>query len=174
MNSLRNLIRDTVYGNGLTFAIRVFLGGLLLLLGCSKLYDPSAFGDVIARYDILPQAFIGYAAIVIPVLETVVGLFLVIGYKTRASAGLSIILMIFFILFIGVNLARGRSFDCGCLDASQFGLDIHETISGWLIVRDLFFLAGFSLLFKAERHIISLEDYGEKERLRHLEHSKYE
>ena len=175
MNSFKSLIRDAVYGgNGLTLVIRVILGGLFLLLGGVKLYDPGAFGNVIARYDILPQVFIGYAAIVVPVLEMLIGLFLVIGYKTRASAGLSILLMVAFILFIAVNLGRGRSFDCGCFDARQFGLDINESISGWLILRDLIFLGGFILLYRAERHLFSIENFREKMRLKNLEQTKYQ
>jgi uncharacterized membrane protein YphA (DoxX/SURF4 family) len=174
VNSFINFIRDAVYGNSLTLVIRIILGGLFLLLGGAKLNDPGAFGIVIARYDILPQVIIGYAAIVVPVLEMLIGLLLVIGYKTRAAAGLSIFLMMLFILFIAVNLVRGKSFDCGCLNAGQFGLDINERISGWLILRDLIFLAGFILLYRAERHVFSLENFREKMRLKNLEQTKYQ
>jgi len=174
MNTFSNYTRDVIYGNNITCIIRIFLGGLFLLLGCAKLYDPESFSGVIARYDILPQIFIGYAAVTIPVMEVLIGLLLVFGYKVRAAAAVSILLMMLFIMFIGINIIRGRSFDCGCFDAKQFGLDINENISAWLILRDFIFLAGFALVFRAERHMFSLENYREKLRLKNLEQTKYQ
>jgi uncharacterized membrane protein YphA (DoxX/SURF4 family) len=146
---------------------------MLLFTGCVKLLDPESFGGLIAGYDILPSVLVPYAAVWVPVFEAVIGVLLVIGYKIRASAMTAIFLMALFIVFVSVNLIRGRSFDCGCFGLSRIGLGIQEEISAWVVIRDLFFLAAFALVFSAERHLFSLENYREKMRLKNLEQSRY-
>ncbi|OHD69429.1 MAG: hypothetical protein A2W19_05845 [Spirochaetes bacterium RBG_16_49_21] len=173
MKIFKNFFVDVMYGNKFTSAVRIVLGGMLLFAGGIKIYDPESFGGLIARYDILPRILAGYAAVLIPVLEMVIGLLLVVGYKVRASSLMAVFLMALFIVSIGLNLMRGRSFDCGCFDVRRIGLDINETISAWLVVRDSVFLVAFALLFSAERHLFSLENYCEKMRLKNPEQSKY-
>ncbi len=170
---IKNFFVDLKYGNRITSAVRILLGSMLLFAGVIKLLDPESFGGLIAGYDILPPLLIPYAAVWVPVFEAVIGLLLIIGYKVRASAMLAILLMALFIMFISVNLVRGRSFDCGCFSLSRLGLGIQEEISAWVVTRDLLFLAGFALVFSAERHLFSLENYREKMRLKNLEQSNY-
>ena len=171
---LKDFLGDTLYGNRATFIIRILLGGLFILSGSLKLFEPDTFARIIALYDILPDAFAAYAAILVPVLEVLLGLLLLMGYKLRAAALLLMVLVALFIVFITVNLVRGRSFDCGCFDTRRFGLNINETISPWLVIRNLIILAGLALVFRAEKHLASIEWYWEKKRLKNLEKTKYE
>jgi len=110
----------------------------------------------------------------VPALELLVGLSLLIGCKVRASAFIAVLLMAVFIVFITVNVVRDRRFDCGCFNMRILGLDFTETVSPWLIVRNVIFLVGFALVFRARRHLLSLEHYIEKSRLKNLEKTKYE
>ena len=167
-------VSSTLYGNRLTAAVRLLLGAMLLLSGALKLPDPGQFAQVVARYDIIPPDLVPYAAVLVPALETLLGLLLVVGYRIRAAAFISLLMMIAFSVFIAVNLARGRSFDCGCFEVSRLGLEFGETVSAWLVVRDLVFVAGFALVARAQRHLFSLEYLVERTRLKNLEKAKYE
>jgi hypothetical protein len=92
----------------------------------------------------------------------------------RASAFIAMLLMSAFLVFISINVARGRRFDCGCFNVGILGLDFAETVSPWLALRNLIFIAGFALVFHARRHLFSIEYYIERSRLKHLEKTKYE
>jgi uncharacterized membrane protein YphA (DoxX/SURF4 family) len=173
-SGIKRAINSTLYGNRLTTVIRILLGAMLVFSGSLKIVDPEAFGRVIVRYDILPEILIAYAAILVPALEIVVGLFLLIGCKVRASAFIAMLLMIAFLVFISANVARGRRIDCGCFNVGILGFDFAETVSPWLAVRNMIFIAGFALVFYAKRHLFSIEYYIERSRLKHLEKTKYE
>lgn len=173
-SGIRRAINSTLYGNRLTAMIRILLGAMLVFSGSLKIVDPEAFGSVIARYDILPEIIVAYAALLVPALEVLAGLFLLVGCKVRASAFIGMLLMIAFFFFISVNLVRGRRFDCGCFNVGILGLDFYESVSLWLAFRNVIFIAGFVLVFHAKRHIFSIEYYIEKSRLKNLEKTKYE
>jgi putative oxidoreductase len=173
-SGIKRAINSTLYGNRFTVMIRILLGAMLVFSGSLKIIDPEAFGRVITRYDILPGVLVAYAALMVPALEIVSGLSLLIGCKVRGSAFIAMLLMAAFLVFILVNVARGRQFDCGCFNVGIFGLDFAETVSPWLAARNVIFIAGFALVFRARRHLFSLEHYIEKSRLKNLEKTKYE
>jgi putative oxidoreductase len=173
-SGIRRAINSTRYGNWLTTSVRIFLGAMLVFSGAVKIVEPDAFSRVIALYDIIPVSLVPYAALGVPALELLLGLMLCAGSKVRAASCLSALLMAAFVVFIAVNVVRGKQFNCGCFDANLFGLDLAERVSPWLVLRDLVFMAGFMLVFGAERHLGSLEHLMERTRLKNLEKSKYE
>ncbi len=173
-SGIRKAVSSILYGNRFTVLIRVALGAMLVLSGSVKMVDPASFGQIVARYDILPALLVPYAASLVPALELVLGLALLIGLKVRASAAVAVLLMAAFIVFISVNVFRGRSFECGCFQPRLLGLGFSENVSPWLIVRNCAFLAGFAILYRADRHLLSLQNFAEKTRLKNLEKSKYE
>lgn len=173
-SGIRKAINGVLYGNRLTVMIRILLGAMLIFSGTLKITDPASFGQMVAQYEILPTMLIPYAASLIPALELLLGLTLVIGLTVRASAGIAAILMTAFITFITINLFRGRTFECGCFQSRILGLGFSETVSPWLVVRNCIFLAGFVIILRAERHLLSLENFVEKIRLNNLEKTKYE
>jgi uncharacterized membrane protein YphA (DoxX/SURF4 family) len=173
-SGIRKALNSILYGNRLTVLIRIVLGAMLVFTGAVKITDPVSFGQIVARYEILPPSLVPYAASFIPALELILGLTLLIGIKVRASAGLAVLLMAAFIVFISVNVFRGRSFDCGCFQLHLLGIGLSEALGPWLILRNCLFLAGFAILYRADRHLLSLENFAEKTRLSNLEKSRYE
>jgi putative oxidoreductase len=171
---LKKGINSTLYGNRLTSAIRIAMGLLLVVSGALKLPDPGQFAQVIMRYDIVPADLAPYAAVLVPALETLLGLLLVIGYRVRAAALIAAAMMLAFGAFIAANVARGRSFDCGCFELGRLGIEFGETVSVGLVARDLLLAAGFALVACAQRHLYSLEYLVERIRLKNLEKTKYE
>jgi uncharacterized membrane protein YphA (DoxX/SURF4 family) len=169
MPNIRAIMADIIYGNRATLVLRLVLGALLIFSGIFKVIDPENFHATVARYDILPETIVPYAVLLIPYLEVILGLFLAFGYKVQASSFISIVLFIAYIVLISVSLARGNTFDCGCFELNRFGLNIDETIGIKVIIRDIMILAAFIVLFKADRHLFSIENFLENLRLKDME-----
>ena len=55
----------------------------------------------------------------VPLLETALGVLLLLGLGTAIAAALAVPLFLSFGLAIGLNLARGRDFNCHCFGAVQ-------------------------------------------------------
>lgn len=173
-SGIRKAINSTLYGNRFTVLVRVALGAMLAFTGAAKMTDPVSFGQIVARYGILPPELAPYAASFIPPLELILGLALVIGIRVRAAAALALLLMGIFTAAVSINVFRGQSFDCGCFQLHLLGVGLAEKVGPWLILRNCLFLAGYALVFRADRHLLSLENFIEKVRLNNLEKTKYE
>ncbi len=112
---------------------------LVLLFGAAavhKLRDPRRFRAIVAEYRIVREALAPVASVVIVVGELAVALALALP-RTRAAGWTgAAVLAATYALALGVNLARGRRrLDCGCLGAGG-----RETISWWLVGRNLVLL----------------------------------
>lgn len=162
-------IKQMLYGNSVSAVVRIVLGMLMLFSGWFKILDPEVFSSIILQYDLIPAAWASYPALVLPVVECVIGLFLVFGIRIRAASLLAALMMLFFTGAIAINLARGNTFDCGCFELNRIGIGIEETISPWLIVRDLVFFGAFMLVFSVKRHIFSFEAMRERMHLENIE-----
>ena len=163
---LKNFISNTLYGNGLTTTLRIFMGILFTYSGFYKVLWPNTFAKIIIKYNVIPEIVVPYVAITLPFLEITLGILLIIGFRIKASSLILISLMLLFILSISINVIRGESFDCGCFELSKFG--IKEEIGISLIIRDIIFLLIFILIFNARRHLLSLDYLIERGNLSHL------
>lgn len=168
MKSLKSHIAETLYGNAITTAVRIAMGAVFLLSGVLSSLDPAAFGAAVARYGLVPAMLVPYAAILIPSVEVVIGLCLIMGYRTRAAALLGTVLLATFIAAMVYALSAGKSFDCGCFDVKRFGIEFDETIGPKVIARNALFIAALTLVFRARRHVLSLENYRDRLHLTNL------
>jgi putative oxidoreductase len=99
--------------------LRIALGGIFLYAGSVKLLEPREFADRIAAYQMLPLSLISPMALGLPPLEMILGLFLVIGWKSRMAAlGITLLLGIF-LLALGQGILRGLPIDCGCFGSGS-------------------------------------------------------
>lgn len=127
---------------------RLILGMVLVWAGVAKVAKPTLAARAVQAYQILPYDFASYVGYALPVLEILVGLLLVAGLFTRASAVVGGLLMLAFIIGISWAWAHGLALDCGCfggggtIAASQthYPLEILRDVgllacAGWLIVR---------------------------------------
>ena len=108
---------DTLGQPHVQLLLRLVLGGLLLLAGITKLADRTAFRRAVVEYELLPTALERPFATILPLLETVLGTLLLLGLGTSVAAALATPLFLSFGVAIGVNLLRGRQFDCHCFGA---------------------------------------------------------
>ena len=122
----------------LAVPIRVALGVLFIAASLYKIAEPYEFGLSIATYDILPLSLINIMAITLPWIEVFIGLSLILGFWTRASALAVAGMMVMFMIAIGIALSRGLLIGCGCFASAEAGDEISEAT----LIRDAVWLAG--------------------------------
>jgi uncharacterized membrane protein YphA (DoxX/SURF4 family) len=104
----------------IALAVRIALGGILVLAGSLKLPDPSAFANEIANYRFLPS-LAPWLAATLPMVEIVLGMALVVAPQSwrRAAALATAGLMAIFTVAVTQVVARGINVDCGCFGGSS-------------------------------------------------------
>ncbi len=134
----------------LRLAARLILGGVFLYACYDKILHPAAFAQVIYHYQILPESWIGAAALVLPWLELLVGVFLIVGVWLPGAVLCANLLLLTFWSALLYNTLRGLNVDCGCFGAATD----HATVATmtWYLVRDgLFLVPAVYLLVRVMR-----------------------
>ena len=80
------------------------------------------------QYGLLRPRFVGPATRLLPPFELVASVFLLAGLGIAYVSGVLAGALVVFTVAVGINLARGRSFDCGCRAAGA------PSKIGWPIV----------------------------------------
>jgi putative oxidoreductase len=122
-----------------TLVSRIILGGVFLVAGATKIPAPGALAASIRSYELgLPEWFVSLSSHALPYLEVMLGVYLLAGLFTRASAWTANGLTVLFLLALVQGALRSLEIDCGC-----FGPSLErEPPSLWLAAaRDLGLLA---------------------------------
>ena len=147
--------------NGLFVLIcRLVVGAVFIFASLDKLQNPAAFAVVIHHYRMVPFSLLHAFTMFLPVLELIVGIALIVGFRQRGAALITLVLNLMFIAAISTALFRGLDISCGC-----FNTDGGHAVGLSLIIRDsLLLLAclpplfslnqgpGISNLFKGQNH----------------------
>ena len=115
----------------LSLVLRVYIGSIFITAAMAKLPYPAEFVEALAAYLIAPYVFVNFAAVVMPWVELICGLFLIMGLMTRATASIIALMLGAFTVAVIINLFRGTPISCGCFDT------VGEEISWWTIARDV-------------------------------------
>lgn len=129
-----------------TLASRLVLGGVFFVAGITKALNPGGFAASIRSYELaLPEWFVSLSAYGLPYLEILIGLYLIAGLFTKASAWAANAMMVVFILALLQGALRGLEIDCGCFG----GAATEESPSLWsAFLRDIGLLAiGLHIVF---------------------------
>lgn len=98
---------------------RLILGAVFAYAGVSKILDPGALAASIRSYGLgLPEWFVTISAHGLPYLEVLLGLYLIAGLFSRASAWTTNFLMVVFIVALAQGALRGLQIDCGCFGSA--------------------------------------------------------
>ncbi|MEU8182019.1 MauE/DoxX family redox-associated membrane protein [Micromonospora sp. NPDC049044] len=124
---------------------RLGLAAVWLVAGASKVGDLAASGRAVNAYQVLPYDVATVVGAALPFVELALGVLLLLGLATRLVAGVSVALLVVFIVGIASAWTRGLAIDCGCFGSGgQLG---EGQAPSYLpeILRDLGFLvlAGF-------------------------------
>lgn len=93
---------------------RFALAAIFIRAGTTKLANLREFRLAVANYEVLPPSLVPTVALSLPAGETAGGVLLLLGIAPGMVSAVLAALLVCFSAAIGLNLTRGRSFDCGC------------------------------------------------------------
>lgn len=103
-----------------TLVSRLVLGGIFLLAGIAKIGVPDALRYAINQYSLpIPGFVVDTMAVGMPVLEVLVGVWILLGLFTRFSAVIAGVMMVIFTIALTQAWLRGLIIDCGCFGGAQ-------------------------------------------------------
>ncbi|MCK7638560.1 DoxX family protein [Corynebacterium sp. CCM 9187] len=119
---------------------RLALAAVWLYSGWQKITDPVTTRQAVRAYELFSDDTADLIAVILPIGELILGVFLLIGLFLRFSAFISAVLLLVFIGGISWAWARGLSIDCGCFGGG--GGNPETTWWSYLseILRDVVFL----------------------------------
>jgi len=132
-----------------TAFLRIAIGLLLILAGIAKAISPLTFSAALNAAEWLPHTLSNFLVVGVPVVEVALGFGLLIGWKVRATAIITFVLMALFTGFLLIETARGNSINCGCFGESNGLLAPLTSGSGALIRNGLLLLMAGILIRSA-------------------------
>ncbi|HTB35238.1 MAG TPA: DoxX family protein [bacterium] len=97
-------------------AFRLAVGFLFVLAAAGKLRDPVKFMGGMDQYGLVHGPILPLGAAAIPGIELVAGLCLLLGWRTRAAAGVISGLLLMFIAAMAAAMSKHLELDCSCFD----------------------------------------------------------
>src|SRR5574341_625795 len=96
-------------------ALRIILGILFIITGALKFPNLKGFSVIVASYGLLPRQLVKPAAYAQPVIEFIVGWWILSGKGLFYSATAGLILMIVANIFVASGLIQKKKMEnCGC------------------------------------------------------------
>jgi uncharacterized membrane protein YphA (DoxX/SURF4 family) len=112
------------------WGLRILLAGVFLFAAYSKLKQSYlVFAMSIDSYQLLPEWAVLAVARSLPIIELLIGIGLLIGWKLRQVAFGGMVLLLFFFGILVFSYGKGMAIDCGC-----FG--VGEALSAKTLLRD--------------------------------------
>jgi hypothetical protein len=134
-------------GSMAAWSVRLAVAAIFLEAAQHALSERPAFATILGAYRILPEALVGAASLLLPVLQIAAAFALMVPRATLPGAVLGGLLLMLFTAAICINLLRGRTdIDCGCGGESQ-------RISRALVLRNLVLIAGLAGTLAAPAHV---------------------
>lgn len=142
MNRARR-VREKWFAAAL-LVFRLFLGGVFLYSGATKIIDPGGFALSVYHYQLLPDVLVNPMAIILPWVEVVCGAALILRWWVGGASLVVTGLLLVFLTALVITLVRGLDISCGCFSSTGEG-----KISWWYLLRDfsLFAMGVLILLF---------------------------
>ena len=112
-------MRKIIDNDILTMVSRVVIGLIFIYASFYKIIEPASFARSIWFYHMVPGSLINLMALILPMLELILGLALIGGLFYRGSVIWANLLTVVFLIALGSAMARGIDIDCGCFKASK-------------------------------------------------------
>lgn len=134
-------------------AIRLFLGGLFLAAGVSKVGAPlQMLANIYAYQIVIPDWVANTIAHTLPWMEILLGIGLIAGLWLPVTVGWTAAMLCVFTIMTAQAWWRGLEIDCGCIDLST----LHPALAalstpGGATLRNIVLLALCAVLFRMTR-----------------------
>jgi putative oxidoreductase len=109
---------------------RLCIAAVFLWAALPKLANPAAFAADVQNYRVLPEAWVGQIALLVPVFELVLALGLLLPGYQRGAALLATCMLAVFSVAMAQARMRGIDLSCGC-----FGAAFEAKVSWWTVTR---------------------------------------
>ena len=114
----------------LSVVCRVLLGAIFISFALSKIMRPAVFALNVVDYGMMPSWGVNLWALALPWAELVVGLFLVLGIRTRAAATLIGAMNVIFIVGLVYAIFHHLPINCGCVG------EVGEPVNWWKVLKN--------------------------------------
>ena len=114
----------------LAIAGRLLLGVIFITFALSKILRPAVFALNTVDYGLMPAWGVNLWALTLPWAELVVGLFLVLGIRTRAAATLIGAMNVIFIVGLVNAIFHHLPINCGCVG------EVGEPVNWWKVLKN--------------------------------------
>jgi uncharacterized membrane protein YphA (DoxX/SURF4 family) len=99
-----------------------------------------SFAGEISAYQIVPAALVQPMSVALPLLEILIGVYLLVGLMQRWAAVAAGALLLIFIAAMAWALAKGLTLDCGCFGNTPGLNAFRDTVSMGTVIRDALWL----------------------------------
>jgi len=132
----------------LSMACRLILGFIFISFALSKIMRPAVFALNVVDYGMMPSWGVNLWALVLPWAELVVGLFLILGIRTRAAATLIGAMNIIFIVGLVNAIFNHLPINCGCVG------EVGEPVNWWKVTKNTGMLVMCAQVFLYDRFFV--------------------
>jgi putative oxidoreductase len=132
----------------LAVAGRLLLGAIFITFALSKIMRPAVFALNVVDYGMMPSWGVNLWALVLPWAELVVGLFLILGIRTRAAATLIAAMNIIFIVGLVDAIFHHLPINCGCVG------EVGEPVNWWKVTKNAGMLVMCIQIFLYDRFMV--------------------
>ena len=133
--------------NSLLILLRIFVSGVFVYAGASKLMDLRAFALIIEEFGVVPLTVLPFVAVGLPVFEVIAGAGL--AFNVRGSLVAITLMTVMFLGVLGYAIAEGLVIaDCGCFAPGELpaGYDDGSALKD-AFARDVGLLLACAVLF---------------------------
>lgn len=132
----------------LSAVCRLLLGAIFISFALSKILRPAVFALNTVDYGMMPSWGVNLWALALPWAELVVGLFLVLGIRTRAAATLIGAMNVIFIVGLINAILHHLPINCGCVG------EVGEPVNWWKVLKNTGMLVMTIQIFLYDRFFV--------------------
>ncbi len=132
----------------LSAVCRLLLGAIFISFALSKILRPAVFALNTVDYGMMPAWGVNLWALALPWAELVVGLFLVLGIRTRAAATLIGAMNVVFIVGLVNAILHHLPINCGCVG------EVGEPVNWWKVLKNTGMLVMCIQIFFYDRFFV--------------------
>jgi putative oxidoreductase len=127
---------------------RVLLAAIFISFALSKIMRPAVFALNVVDYNLTPAWGVNLWSLALPWGELVVGLFLLLGIRTRAAATLIGAMNVIFIVGLVNAILHNMPINCGCVG------EVGEPVNWWKVTKNTGMLVMCIQIFLYDRFLV--------------------